>query len=123
MKTTTSNTASSTAADDPCANGSWGWDQLTPQTPPSNDAVASAILDAMNDFQENGRLNRHNPAIMSDGDGAVCYGSSIGRPEESILWDLQEGLGSWEPEPGDDFAALARGAAAAVVADLNASRE
>lgn len=63
----------------------------------------------MTDYLANGYLAPANPAITRDGEG-FCYGSAI-HPHDGMVWNLQEGLGSWTPEPGDDLVALSEAAA------------
>lgn len=78
--------------------------------------LTQSILAALTDYSENGKLTPSNPAIVRDGEG-FYYGSAL-HPHDGMVWDLQEGLGSWTPEPGDDLAAIASGAAEMVAEEM-----
>lgn len=80
--------------------------------------LAECIKAAMNDsLQNEGRLTPTNPAIVRDGDG-FYYGSSI-HQHDGMVWDLQEGLGSFEPKAGDDIDALSLSAAEMIAESMN----
>jgi hypothetical protein len=89
-------------------------------------ALAAAIKSAMQDYLDNdGSLGCHNPCLyVSDPDAGtadVCYGSALETPGCVVLWDLQEGLGNWTPEKGDDLDAISAGAADILLPDLQDS--
>lgn len=78
--------------------------------------LQNAIKAAMADFlfnlenrDEGGSLTPINPAIVRDGT-EYSYTSAL-HPCDAVIWDLQEGLGAWEPKPGDDLDAMSAGAA------------
>lgn len=74
--------------------------------------LENAILAAMRDYAESGALTPSNPAIVRDGDG-YCYQSAL-HHHDGIVWDLEEGLGTWTPEPGDDLEPIASACAASL---------
>lgn len=76
--------------------------------------LAQAIAAAMNDYLETGSLNKHNPCIYLYAE-SYHYGSAM-EPHDEIVWDMQEGLGSWTPEKGDDITAISEGAAESLAA-------
>jgi hypothetical protein len=81
--------------------------------------LTESILAALTDYSENGSLTPSNPAIVRNGDG-YYYGSAL-HPHDGMVWDLQEGLGSWTPEPGDDLQAVAEGAAEMVKSEMDSN--
>ena len=76
--------------------------------------LAQAIAAAMNDYLETGSLNKHNPCIYLYAD-SYHYGSAM-EPHDEIVWDLEEGLGNWTPEKGDNVTAISEGAAESIAA-------
>jgi hypothetical protein len=81
--------------------------------------LAQAILAALTDYSENGKLTPSNPAIVRDGDG-YYYGSAL-HPHDGMVWDLQEGLDAWMPEPGDDLEAIADVVAEMVESEMSSA--
>ena len=81
--------------------------------------LAQAILAALTDYSENGKFTPINPAIVRDGDG-FYYGSAL-HPHDGMVWDLQEGLGAWTPEAGDDLEAIADFAAEMVQSEMSSA--
>jgi len=79
--------------------------------------LKEAILAALTDYSENGDLTPSNPAIVRDGDGFE-YNSAL-HPHDGMVWDLQEGLGSWTPEDGDDIESIAAGAAKMIESEMD----
>lgn len=71
--------------------------------------LAEAIAAAMNDYLETGSLNKHNPCIYLYAE-SYHYGSTM-EPHDEIVWDIQEGLGNWAPEKGDDIKSISESAA------------
>jgi hypothetical protein len=79
--------------------------------------LIEAIESALRDYSENGELTPSNPAIVRDGDG-FQYNSAL-HPHDGMVWDLQEGLGSWTPEVGDNIEAIAAGAAEMIESEMD----
>ncbi len=70
------------------------------------ETLTQAIVAALTDSLKNdGRLTPSNPAIVRAGEG-FYYGSAL-HGHAGMVWDLQEGLGPWTPENGDDIESLA----------------
>lgn len=79
--------------------------------------LTESILSALTDYSDNGKLTPMNPAIVRDGEG-FYYGSAL-HPHDGMVWDLQEGLGSWTPDADTDLDALAAQAAAVTQSEMD----
>lgn len=78
-------------------------------------SLTAAIRAAMDNYREHGWLSVTRPAIVRCGAG-FAYQSAL-HPHDGAVWDLQEGLGAFEPDEDDDLDMLALNAAAVVASE------
>ena len=76
--------------------------------------LKDAVIEAMEDYLENGQFRPHNPAIMHCPHSGYYYGSALHAEDagDDIIMKLDDGFGSWTPESTDDVQVCAAGVAA-----------